>query len=384
MQDVIYDGAKRLVIVWLLLIVAGELFAIVPDRRRSFEDRRENVYMVIPAIASMPGAGVFAGVLGSFSNIAGTGIDAAVTQAETIGAESDIHMRAFAFREVPLLLPGLTIEFWFGDIKLNDYHSYLPGRNSPNFTVPYTGEFEYYFLRPVWRFWERRFSFHYSLVFFKGYTINDEGNDVESASHSARGTVIVDLTDDETDPRKGIRLRHTTTLKAPSRSVLGKDSESDSSEEEEDELIRKEYELSVYVPITDRFTLVLYNQRFFAEGREDSDDIVSGGSLNLRGYPGGRWSDRYGETNIVEGRYTIPTDLDMDVYLVHGVLEGIQLATFYEVGQVNPEQNGDLYKELHQSYGFGVRALLEAIVLRLDLAYSDEGNEVHLTIDQPF
>jgi hypothetical protein len=39
---------------------------------------------------------------------------------------------------------------------------------------------------------------------------------------------------------------------------------------------------------------------------------------------------------------------------------------------------------MHQSYGVGARALFEAIVLRFDLATSDEGLQTHLTIGHAF
>ncbi|MFH2130889.1 MAG: BamA/TamA family outer membrane protein [bacterium] len=376
---------------WPLLITGAMLLALswqdasalIPDRRRSFDERRENVYMIIPAIASLPGAGVFAGILGSFSNINGSGIDAAVTQAETIDSESDIHVRAFALREIPLLIPGLTFEYWFGDIKFDDYSTYLPGRNSPNFTIPYKGEFDYLLLHPVWRLFDRRINLSYYLIYFKGFSVNEDGYEEEIGQHSARGEVLLDLTDDVIDPRTGIRLRYSYSMKAPEKSILGKNS-SNTTDAEKEDITTRNLELSLYFPITQQFTLVYYHQQFEAAGREETDEIVTGGSLSLRGYPGGRWSDRYGMLNTLEGRYTIPTNTNIDIYLINGVLEGIQLAAFYETGQVSPKKNDDLFKDLHQSYGFGIRALIEAIVFRLDFAFSDEGAETHLTIDQPF
>jgi hypothetical protein len=369
-----------------LLLSVGLLFsvevasALIPERRRLYEEREENVYMIIPAIASLPGAGVFFGVLGSFSNIGGTGIDAAVTKAETISDESDIHINAFALREIPLFIPGLTFEYWFGDMKLNEYNSYLPGRNSPDFTIPYTAEFDYHFVRPAYRLWERRIGLFYNLIFFKGFAINQDGHDVETATHSASGMLLVDLTDDEIDPRVGLRYQYRFSMAAPTKTLLGEDSESGDGER----LSSRNHSLSIYIPVTDRWMLALNKQQFSADGREDTDEVVSGGSLSLRGYPGGRWSDRYGESSAIEGRYTIPIDTDLNLILVRGRLDGVQLAGFYETGQVSPKADDRLYSDLHQSFGFGVRALLDAIVLRLDLAFSDEGHQTHLTIDQPF
>ena len=86
----------------------------------------------------------------------------------------------------------------------------------------------------------------------------------------------------------------------------------------------------------------------------------------------------------MEARYTLPLNREIDFLLVHGILEGIQFALFYEVGQVNPDDGSALYDDLRNSYGVGIRALVEAIVLRLDVATSEEGPQFHVTIDQPF
>jgi len=366
----------------ILLFFVDILFALLPDRRRDFEQREENVYMALPIIASIPGAGVFGGMLGSFSNIAGTGIDAAIVEASTFNSEADIHIRAWAFKELPLYVPGLTLEYWFGDINFSDYQSYLPGRDSPKFTIPSTGKIKYNFLRPALRLFKRRFNMTYNLVFFKGFAVNGSGEEEEIAQHSASGNILLDFTDDVIDPKIGLRLSYTNSMKAPESSFLGKNSSNESGFL--DDIETRQKEIIAYIPFTDQFTLVAFNQIFEAIGGENSGDVISGGSLSLRGYPGGRWSDRYGETRSLEGRYTVPTNLDLDIYIVHGLLEGIQFAAFYETGQVAPDKDNRLYEDLHRSYGVGVRLLLEAIVLRADIADSDEGIQTHITIDQPF
>ncbi|MDT8447401.1 MAG: hypothetical protein RRB13_10970 [bacterium] len=377
---------KLLLSLLALTLFINDASAWIPDRRRLYEDRDENVYMVIPALASMPGVGVFVGVLGSFSNLWGSGVDAAVTEAQTVGNSdgtgSDIHIRAYALREVPLLIPGLTFEYWFGDIKFNDYYSYLPGRDSPNYLIPYTGEFNYYFLRPSYRLWERRFELSYNLVFFKGYEINSAGQEVLQASHAASGQIKLDFTDDWVDPHKGLRMTYSTNLRAPKKSILGT---SNTEEDPRSEQVKThQYNLGLYLPWGEQTTLALYREWCSAQGLEESDQVITCGFLRLRGYPGGRWSDRFAQTKIAELRYSIPTNLDMDWLLVHGKLEGLQLAGFYEEGQVSPQDDERLTQDIHRSYGAGVRALIDAIVLRLDLGFSEEGPQTHLTIDHAF
>jgi hypothetical protein len=74
----------------------------------------------------------------------------------------------------------------------------------------------------------------------------------------------------------------------------------------------------------------------------------------------------------------------LDIVIAHGVLESLQLAGFYEVGQVSPTQDRTLFEAMHPSYGLGLRALFQAIVLRFDLGHSDEGLQTHLTIGHAF
>ena len=92
-----------------VVLLSAPSDAQVLERRRLLEKRRENVCLIIPAVASLPGSGLFVGVIGSFSNMGGTGIDAAVTVAESVEG-SDISAKALAVREIRLFIPGLSPE----------------------------------------------------------------------------------------------------------------------------------------------------------------------------------------------------------------------------------------------------------------------------------
>jgi len=372
-----------LVTAGLVCCAATAAAAFPPERRRDFDQRRPNEYLAVPAVASLPGIGVFAGVISSASNVGGTGIDAAATVAESVD-NTDISIRAAALREVPLAPKYLTIEYQYADIKFGNFQTYLPGRESPDFTIPVTGEFNYQFVRPFLRFWERRLNFFYALGYFDGFEVDENGNEVKAASHTAQAGMILDFTDDVVDPRSGVRLRYVTTLPAPEESVFGRDSQDVELLTGDEELRIERHEVAWYWDWSERLSIAWDVQYFRAVGREGAEEVIPGGSPPLRGYPQGRWSDRYGVFFGVEPRYTIPTNTELDIYIARGIVEGVQIAPFYEVGQVSPDNDDTLFTEMHHSYGAGVRALFEAIVLRLDLAFSDEGPQIHLTIDQPF
>ena len=159
-------AATALVTMLLLGLLPGGAGVFPPERRRDFDERRPNEYLIIPAVASLPGIGIFVGVLSSFSNIGDTGIDAAAAVAESID-ETDISVRVAALREVPIYRPALTFDYQYADIKLGNFQAYLPGRDSPNFTIPITAEFDVQIVRPTLRLFER---LHSLCVHLRGRT----------------------------------------------------------------------------------------------------------------------------------------------------------------------------------------------------------------------
>lgn len=368
-----------------IILLSAQASAIVPERRRSFAERGANEYLIVPAVASIPGIGTFVGVITSASNLGGTGIDAAAIVAESIDG-SDIGITAVAFRELPLIFPGLTLDVQWADIELGNLDVFLPGRNSPNFTIPVTAEFQFYLVRPTLRLFERRFNLVYSLGFSEGFDFDENGNEIPFAQHSLSWGVELDLTDDVVDPRKGVRLGFSATLPPPDSSFLGDNTETESAFAGQAGIELRSSSLTFYIPFSRRVNLAWNNQFFEARGGEDDPEqgIISGGSPPLRGFPANRWRDRFGVFHGFDLRYNFPFGSVLDFFLVQGVLEDIQLAAFYEVGQVAPANTGALYDDMHESYGVGVRMLLQAIVLRLDLALGSEGPQTHLTIGQPF
>ena len=354
-----------------------------PERRRIYDERPPNEYLLIPAIASLPGTGVFLGIIGSASNLGDSGIDMGAALAKSID-NSDITVQALAFQNIPLFLKGFQLDYQVAHIKLGNLQIFLPGRNSPNFTIPVTAEFDVQFLMPNLQLFERRLQVYYGLGFFEGYDFDSQGNEAPFSRHSANGGFTLDFTDDLVDPRRGVRFGMRTSLHAPRRSLLGRNTRTSNLFGNEEDLRTRQYQLTVYIPFSERLHAAWNQQAFTTHGRENSEQIVPGGELPLRGYPGGRWSDRFGYFSGLELRYDHPMNRKLDIVVVRGVLEGLQYAAFYEVGQVNPLWNRSLVKDLHHSSGVGVRVLFQALVLRLDIARSDEGPQFHLTINHAF
>ncbi|MCZ6533158.1 MAG: BamA/TamA family outer membrane protein [SAR324 cluster bacterium] len=368
----------------LLQLLAGAALAFPPQRRRVFDERPPNEYLLIPAVASLPGVGTFVGLIGSASNLGDSGIDAAATVAESIDG-SDISVKAVAFREIGTGIPSLTLDLQYADIVLGNFNVFVPGRNSPNFTVPISAEFLFYLIRPTLRLFERRLTMAYSLLFFDGFDFDRDGNEIPFRQHSAVLEFALDFTDDVVDPRQGLRFNLDAGVSAPRSSFLGKDSETRSAFAGGETRLRR-YGLTLYIPITAQLNLAWNNQYFETRGgsAEDVGGAISGGSPPLRGYPFNRWRDRVAVFHGLDLRFNIPLGIELDFLLARGIVEDLQLALFYEVGQVASSQNSTLYDDMRQSYGAGVRVLLQAIVLRLDLGLSEEGPQTHLTIGHSF
>lgn len=370
----------------LLLTLWVELAqAYPPERRRDFENRRPNEYLLVPAVASLPGIGVFVGIISSVSNIGDTGVDVATTAAESVDG-SDIGIRVLALRDVPTIFPGLTFDYQYADLRLGNYQSYLPGRNSPNFTIPITARFNFQLIRPILRVWERRLEIAYGLSYFNGFEFDETGNEFKVAQHGAQGSLLLDLTDDVVDPRDGQRIRHSRSLHPPTRSLFGRNRAPSRAVGDTERITVEQLEYVSYHPLVpDRLILAWDLSVSQALGEVGDDAVVSAGTPPLRGYPSGRWRDRFGFFTGVELRYNLPQNRELDIFLARGKLDAYQWAIFYEVGQVSPKKDDTLAMDLHQSYGAGFRVLLDAIVLRLDLALGgDDGPQPHLTINHHY
>lgn len=110
-----------------------------------------------------------------------------------------------------------------------------------------------------------------------------------------------------------------------------------------------------------------------------------GGPQRLRSYPISRFHDSYSFFTGVEYRYYFLEEVkDFDFIIQKGVFEGLQLAAFYELGNVSRKLDGTLFENLKYSVGGGVRLLLSSLVLRADYATGAEGGEFTAIIGYGF
>ena len=67
-----------------------------------------------------------------------------------------------------------------------------------------------------------------------------------------------------------------------------------------------------------------------------------------------------------------------------GVFQAFQLAFFYEMGQVSPKNDENLYKDFKSSSGVGLRIVFSSVVLRADIATGEEGSERTVFVNYGF
>lgn len=124
----------------------------------------------------------------------------------------------------------------------------------------------------------------------------------------------------------------------------------------------------------------------FNETEADNSNATSlGGPNRLRSFPISRFYDKYSFFAGLEYRmYFVEHTTPFNFILEKGVFEALQLALFYEIGQVSPTNDSALYSDFKYSTGVGLRMVFSSVVLRADYATGKEGNEVTVFIGYGF
>jgi hypothetical protein len=124
----------------------------------------------------------------------------------------------------------------------------------------------------------------------------------------------------------------------------------------------------------------------FLETEADNSNATSlGGPTRLRSYPVGRFHDRYSFFAGLEYRmYLMEHTTPFDFILEKGVFEAAQIAFFYEIGQVAPDNDASLFNDFKHSSGMGLRLIFSSVVLRADYATGGEGEETTIFIGYGF
>ncbi|MEM8563693.1 MAG: BamA/TamA family outer membrane protein [Pseudomonadota bacterium] len=111
-----------------------------------------------------------------------------------------------------------------------------------------------------------------------------------------------------------------------------------------------------------------------------------GGWDRFRGYPANRFEDKAGIDYQLEYRMVPRWNPFPKIPLIKRLdIPFWQLAVFGELGRVAPEWSIDeLHSDMRWNLGVGARAFVNGMLVRIDVAGSEEGAEVQMIVDQPF
>jgi hypothetical protein len=111
-----------------------------------------------------------------------------------------------------------------------------------------------------------------------------------------------------------------------------------------------------------------------------------GGLFRQRGFASTRFNDRSAINYTLEYRHTTQTSLlSRFRFLDRFGIDFTQLVGFVEMGRVGPEFDlSELHEDMKFTYGLGLRASAQSLIVRADLGASDEGMFVQMFVGQPF
>ncbi|MFC2073582.1 BamA/TamA family outer membrane protein, partial [Campylobacterota bacterium] len=109
-----------------------------------------------------------------------------------------------------------------------------------------------------------------------------------------------------------------------------------------------------------------------------------GGYSRMRGYDKDRFSDKAVSYATAEYRTILKYNPLKNNDFIPATVDWFQLVGFVEVGRVHDQYNFDLLSEMKYDIGVSLRAMIEGIPVRLEVATGDEGANVWLMVNQPF
>jgi len=402
---------------WLLLCMGVLLtqngWALFFDRRPKPTPPSMS-YVLFPAMVDLPGIGQAKGYGGAVAELGGS--DAWVLAAKLKG---DFESSTLIIDSIPISSKHLTLSGAYLHVKNGGIQAFERGRDSDP-------DRRYSLRSHELKAWGSEWGFHMFNDQIELYSqqastslrpksvIDADGNEYMSKLESLqtpilyRHGLIIDDTDDRTDPRVGIRLQAERWGVLQSDLQLGDGTQTD-------------YSLTTYTPLTNQRSVLVFNlftssaaitrpgtmnpddyqcapdepplcQQFYDLERKRREEEVTqgnatalGGTQRLRSYPQFRFYDTHSAFVGLEYRWYL-TDgwKPFEFLFLKGVHTSWQLAAFQEWGQVNDKFNADLFKDMKTSTGVGLRVVFSAVVFRVDAATGKEGSQTTVFVGYGF
>jgi hypothetical protein len=391
----------------------------IPDRRKDQFDIVAG-WVILPYVFDYPGLGKGYGIVGGASNIGGTHATAGGTV-----FTGDVSGQAVGIYSIHLIPRQLLLDVGairVNKITLQSYSQRGMGTQKNDYTLLEFGNNPFGGSRLTATFFDRRFELY--AGFYGGYaqfkSIRDRDGDViieaQDAAKTRTTTTVfgtrLDMTDDNTDPRRGFRLEMSRWSTLPQD--LGPD------------FFLMDYSATAYVPLgrastwafnyfrsdayvrskgetnpdaiarhlgLDCGTITDPQQRAQCQQVIDNEIVANtygtasalGGLSRLRSYPEGRYKGAHTEFFGTEIRWNITEEYKpFNIVVMKDVRTAFQLAFFYEMGTVT-DVRSELWDITRSSYGVGFRMVTASgLVYRLDLASGNEGIQTSIFFQYPW
>jgi hypothetical protein len=398
----------------------SSVFSSLPERRKE-QFQTSFGYALFPYPYNIPGIGGGIGLVGGAMNINNT-----YTDVYGIAFSGDVEGVAAGVADIHLIPRTLVLDLGFGGVSKATFQSYAArgmDTNKEDYRLIEIGNSENYGGRLTATFLERHIELYggwYESA-SKLRSIRDkDGNIIVQAQDAARvrriSTFIgtrFDLTDDYSDPRRGVRLDISRYANPPADS--GPD------------FAVMDYNLTGYLPIGSRNTWVFNHLRSDAlvsrQGVTDSAtiqqqqgincadpaltaqqqqyclDVVNniiagntygtatslGGLSRLRSYSQSRFSGAHTQFYGTEFRWNLTDEsTPFDIFVMKDIRTSLQVAFFYELGST-ADLRQDVGKTWRDSYGVGLRMITASgVVFRADIANGQDGMATEIFIGYPW
>ena len=391
----------------------------IPERRRD-QYSYDFGYYLYPIAGDVPGLGTAAGAGATVINIDDTDTDFTAFKIDGDFSATGVALLNYHAIEKRLILDAGYYDY---DVAPINYRRGID--SDPDDYILPRANGSYLIGQITLTYDERRIETYYRLLSGTqqltevrdkdGVAFSSIDNTTYDAQSQALG-LSLDYTDDNLDPRNGLRFEMVAKLPKIDDPLSSK-------------FFTLDYNLTGYIPFRKNDTLVynffLSNAYVTKKGVTDyatlkaedglecatippgpeqdsclktEDDYINerilaneygtatalGGTQRLRSFSNGRYYSSNALSYGLEYRWNLTDErTPFDLIIAKGIRTGIQLAAFYESGTVS-DKSSELFSNHRHSYGVGLRLVLEGLIIRADYGRGNEGNEFQLFLDYPW
>ncbi|MDH4246923.1 MAG: hypothetical protein OEW39_03815 [Deltaproteobacteria bacterium] len=396
----------------LLFFLTPVVWGQVPDRRKD-QFPSEFSYLIFPAPYSLPGIGSGLLMLG----VIGNALD---TPTDFYGYKlfGEVSGTGLGVMEMPLGTNHLLLQLGKEDIsraQVNQYTTRGMQTHKEDYNLLDASDIHSRYGTLSLNLFDRRVEFLYDWSKFRARAdaIRDyKGNlirniDARMENKGSSASLVLDLTDDNYDPIKGVRLMFRRGLPESRKNTYNPEFHVD------------EWVLNGYIPMGAHNTLALDFFRSAAvvtatgeldpnvigavngcpNGVPDCQPLINqallnnkygtarslGGRDRLRAYPDGRFQGAQAEYIGIEFRWNYSQEVTpFNYWIWKDTRTGLQMAFIAEAGTV-AETPDQLWKESRKDAGVGFRMVTSSgAVYRADLLWGDEGFAPTIIVNYPW